>query len=1116
MLLDKESVRQRLRRFDFTGLFVEELGWDRHAQTLNVPLHGEVFSLSAVAHKRGFVAFQCEPQDNGRMPDYAARRKIEKQVGKAVYEHLVVYTDADRTTQVWEWVRREPGRPLACRTHVYHVTQPGDALIQKLQSIAFSLEEEEGLTLVDVTSRIRAGLDVDKVTKRFYDHFQKEHAAFHKFIRGIPNEWMQRWHTSVTLNRLMFIYFIQKKGFLNGDPDYLLHKLQESKGRGRDRYYRGFLCALFFEGLAKPEAARPPEARQLIGDVPYLNGGLFMPDRVEEEYGDAIDIPDSAFERLFGFFEQYRWHLDERPLRKDNEINPDVLGYIFEKYINAIQPGEQKAKGAYYSKEDITEYISKNTVIPYLFDAARTECRIAFDEGGFVWQLAQADPDRYIHEPVRRGVIDQHGSIIPESALPDFVQVGMHDPKARMFDRRYNLTEADLRDAQGNKLTLPTETWREYVERRSRCLDLRQKLRAGDIRDINDFITYNLDIRQFAQDVIENCEGPDLLRAFWKAIKSITVLDPACGSGAFLFAALNILEDLYEACLDRMQVFVDELERSGEKYHPDKFSDFRKALEQVAKHPNRKYYVFKSIILNNLYGVDIMEEAVEICKLRLFLKLAAQVEPDPSKPNMGLEPLPDIDFNIRAGNTLVGFATYDEVKKAVSGTLDFEDAMSAIEGKAREVDELFGLFREMQEEPGGEITPENKHELRGKLKPLEDELNDYLAQQYGIDRRQRSEAFRAWLASHKAFHWFVEFHRIMTQGGFSVVTGNPPYVEYTKRERQTGKRVKDEYGIKGYSTETCGNLYAFTMERSLALMCRRGRFGMIAPVSCVASATFAPLMGLFLRRQCWISTYSNRPAKLFYGVEQRLNIVLAGAERDTTPFATPYQHWYESERHVLFPRLVYCAASLWAHTAMPVKTGVALAESVFRKIVAAGGALRFVSTTGNCAAYFHDGPTYWVRCLPFQPNAGVRSDRSNHYHRVQAVTAANALLISAVMNSSSFYFFFKMVSNCRDLGQKEWENFPVGRMPEGVRIKLVELGHLLEEALRSTAVLCTRRYPSGDVEYQEYYPAKAKPTIDQIDSVLADHYGFTDEELDFIINYDIKYRMGLDEGEVES
>ena len=91
--------------------------------------------------------------------------------------------------------------------------------------------------------------------------------------------------------------------------------------------------------------------------MPYLNGGLFLRHQIEEANG-GIDIPDAAFEAVFAFFDRYQWHLDDRPLRSDNEINPDVLGYIFEKYIN------QKQMGAYYTNEDITEYIPKNTIIP--------------------------------------------------------------------------------------------------------------------------------------------------------------------------------------------------------------------------------------------------------------------------------------------------------------------------------------------------------------------------------------------------------------------------------------------------------------------------------------------------------------------------------------------------------------------------------------------------------------------------------------------------------------------------------------------------------------------------------------------------------------------------------
>ena len=122
---------------------------------------------------------------------------------------LIVFTDAGNETQVWQWVKRETGKPAACREHVFHRSQTGDALLQKLEAIAFTLQEEERLSLTDVTRRTRAGFDVERVTKRFYDRFQKEHAAFLKFVSGITDRADQEWYASVMLNRLMFVYFIR-------------------------------------------------------------------------------------------------------------------------------------------------------------------------------------------------------------------------------------------------------------------------------------------------------------------------------------------------------------------------------------------------------------------------------------------------------------------------------------------------------------------------------------------------------------------------------------------------------------------------------------------------------------------------------------------------------------------------------------------------------------------------------------------------------------------------------------------------------------------------------------------------------------------------------------------
>ena len=386
--------------------------------------------------------------------------------------------------------------------------------------------------------RSAAAFDVEKVTKKFYELFKKEHDTFLKFVDGIPDEELERWYVSVMLNRLMFIYFIQKKGFLGSDQHYLTNKLAESKRRGKDKFYREFLCPLFFEGFAERQEQRSPDTNRLLGQVPYLNGGLFLRHEIEKRHGKQIGIPDKSFDRIFDFFEQYDWHLDDRPTRTGREINPDVLGYVFEKYIN------QKEMGAYYSKEDITEYIGKNAIIPALFDMARKSCRIAFEGDHSVWSMLQTDPDRYIHAPMLRGM---------DKELPAEISAGLDNVSKR----------GDWNKPADPDFALPTETWREVVARRTRTEEIRRKLAAGEIRSTNDLIAYNLDIRRFAEEVIANCEGSELLKAFYKGIRSISVLDPTCGSGAFLFAALNILERLYDTCLVRMQAFVDDLAGCG-------------------------------------------------------------------------------------------------------------------------------------------------------------------------------------------------------------------------------------------------------------------------------------------------------------------------------------------------------------------------------------------------------------------------------------------------------------------------------------------------------------------------------------------------------------------------
>ncbi len=782
MPLEPARFQALLEGFRFDSLF-NELGWDRAgSRPQTVQIGGETFILTPVAQKRGVMIFYGSPNAEGGIPPRATLLQVEREAAKLAHEHLLIFTDAARTLQTWLWVSRAPGQPVATRTHTWRKGGSGEALRQKLEHIAFSLDEEEALTLSGVTVRLRDAFDRDRVTRAFYDRFSSEHKAFTAFIAGIAVAAKREWYASLMLNRLMFVYFIQRKGFLDGNVNYLgdrLCRVRAEVGQGHfHSFYRRFLRRLFHEGLGQPRAARGAELDALLGDVPYLNGGLFAVHELEEA-NPEIDIPDEAFERLFRFFDAYDWHLDDRPLASGTEINPDVLGYIFEKYIN------QKQMGAYYTKEDITGYIAKNTVLPFLLERARERCKVAFEGEASVWGLLQDDPDRYLYPAMKRGVIDRAGQIVPETALPDFVRAGMKDAKARMFDRCYNLGEASFTTATGETGALPTETWREYVERRTRCLALRDRMRRGEIQAADDLVTHNLDIRQFMQDVMDTCGGPELLRAIWQGIvgrvpekaherfhHGIAILDPTCGSGAFLFAALNILEPLYEACLERMDGFIQDavkspptplLQREASAAGGDlKYPDFRRVLDEVARHPSRRYYIYKSIILHNLFGVDLMAEAVEICKLRLFLKLVSQVEVGAS-----LEPLPDIDFNIRAGNTLVGFATERQFDDSGNLASD-QDHRAEIRARIADLADAFDRFREQQTVHGGQITAEDKRALRERLGALSGELDRYLAREYGKNPDHPAE-FEQWRASHQPFHWFAEFHGVMAEGGFDVV-----------------------------------------------------------------------------------------------------------------------------------------------------------------------------------------------------------------------------------------------------------------------------------------------------------------------------------------------------------
>lgn len=1113
--ITKEKFTEYIKVFDFQNLFID-LGWDYEDSAGNIVVAEKIYNFRVVAKLHGFNIIVISSNEQG-IPDRSLRQQVSTGLSRTFPENLLIFHG--ERTQFWSYrIQAESGKEKYTET-VFYTDKESDALFQRASGLFFRLDEYDRITFVDVKSRIRKGFTVnyDTVTKRFYDHFKREHESFKKAIEGITDKTDLDWYTSVTLNRLMFCYFIQKKGFLDNDTDYLQKKLQlfidREDNTGFYSFYIDFLMVLFHDGLGGRE--RDDKKRELLGNIPYLNGGMFEVHELEQKY-DLIRIHNNAFKEIFDFFDQYKWHLDINPDAPGNEINPDVLGYIFEKYIN-----QRAEMGAYYTKEDITGYIGKNTILPFLFDEVKRKYPEPFKANGEVWQFLENSGDRYIYPAMKFGipesVLNNPGSDGLFDDLPDAIKTGIDPEQEDLWKIRKPWNKP-----APNDIALPTEIYREVIERRGRYKEVKSVITSGSIKGINDLITQNLDIINFTEDLLTNTQDAKLVEHFYKAIEKVTILDPTCGSGAFLFAAMNILEPVYEILIERMRSFVyDEDRINAEKYASRKggflfkYPFFREVLGKVSglkdpgdpesgqNHPNQRYFILKSIILNNLYGVDIMREAVEIAKLRLFLKLVAQVHPNPTEDNMGIEPLPDMDFNLKVGNTLVGFGTKGEIE-SLSSLLVNDKEREKIYTECDKISRIFESFKEAQLSHGE--TNLLKKEIKERIEKLNDRLDLllYTAHYGGGD-------FTQWLDSHQPFHWFAEFYGIFeSDGGFDIVIGNPPYVEYSTKK--FNYKVDDSY-----LTLKCGNLYPFIVERSGKLINERSNYGFIVPISGFCTKRMKPFLDLMLSgdRARYFSHYCWRPATLFEGVNIPLTIILSNHNNDlkSITYSTEFFKWYSDLRKSLFNLVAYTAVDNIMFSQIAIPKANQHVKSVVERMYQQSNRIErlILPHKTNFPIYYRNtGGLYWriiTDFVPYFKQDGVEGKAGTvnaiFFRDLEAQKSSCALF-----NSNLFWLHYETFSSFHHVCDDDLIRIPFEVTTPEIELRLINISSTLMAHLITESKIQIRAHKGGSTsEIQTFYPLKSKSIVDQLDVLLKQVYNYSEDDLDFIIHFDYKFRV---------
>jgi len=500
-----------------------------------------------------------------------------------------------------------------------------------------NLDAKEGR----LAERIDKAFRVKPVTEQFYEDYKNAFDTLYDELIATELE-IEEAHryAHLTLNRLMFFYYLQKKGWLAGRKDFVrwFHDQYEASDES-ERFHEKWLSTLFFEGMNQPagsaiEADLPDNVENTVAELPEMNGGLFQPTDEDET---EIFLSDSSLNSVIrGFLDQYNFTVtEESPYDIDVAVDPAMLGKIYESLIAEQERGEA---GIFYTPRVEVDLM----------------CRMALYE-----QFCE---------------------------------------------------HANELDAEGKKR-------------------------------IAEFI--------FTEPQDWDAEGTGETEKLENILHELRIVDPACGSGAFLVGMKQVLTELYR---------------------------------KIGTIPN--YQLKEQIINENLYGVDIKDWAVRVAEFRLWLSLVEGEEEIPDQRPV----LPNFSFKLKVGDSLVQkldgeFVSLDALTRRLDG--DTGDLLAALKELKREHFEGEADRKEEIEEKQVELL---RHHIDGLIDNLSQDSSQQTLfgetkdDEIDKDTKERIEELEQTRAAideagdASFFMWDIDFSDVMVEGGFDVVIGNPPYV----------------------------------------------------------------------------------------------------------------------------------------------------------------------------------------------------------------------------------------------------------------------------------------------------------------------------------------------------
>ena len=569
----------------------------------------------------------------------------------------------------------------------------------------------------------------------------------------------------------------------------------------------------------------------------------------------------------------------------------------------------------------------------------------------------------------------------------------------------------------------------------------------------------NLLIRQFIETLDPDSLTEEQKLFLKKKLINVKICDPAIGSGAFPMGMVNLISKIYLA----LGLVKD---RSKMKRH---------------------------IMEQSIYGVDIEKGAVDIARLRFWL---AMVVEDDAVNLSEVTPLPNLNYKIMQGNSLIeNFAGIDLSNLISQNKNEFEYVYDEKFQKILE-EKLTSFYKSSEHANRESLTNEINNLITSRLKELRGD--------FPIENIKPSE-------NSQYFMWHTWFSDVFKSGGFDIVIGNPPYG--AKLSDEDKKLLKSLY----YTTKTIANIqkgsmdtYTMFIELSYKLLKKNGSFAMIVPISLTSSDSLSGIHRILYLRcdDIRISSYAVRPQPVFKNAVVNTSILLfrkTGSKCSSLKSTKMYRKGKNFNLQYLIDNLEYIDVLGYTMFGRIPKISYEIEKNILNKLYRQKRLGLLMRSSGSPIVYRFAGGRYFKVVTNY--SNGSSAERTIYFDE----EIANS--IGCILSSSLSFWFYQIYSD-----NLNWKNYELSefRIPELSLENIKILNDLYSRYLQDIEINANVRVTSGSSSYnvsnfKEYKIGKSKNIIDEIDDYIAPLYGLTQDEIEFIKNYEIEFRLTDDD-----